>query len=207
MAGKEHRFRSEPENVFKGVTAGLIGGLVASWVMEEFQAAWLKLSEAFEEEKRTAIGNTGEQTEQTLGAKGDDSVTQQGQDQTTKSDKAEDEPATVKAAIAISQGLFGHKLTKDEKKVAGPAVHYALGTAVGGLYGGLAEAKPAISSGVGLPFGTIFWLVVDETAVPLLGLSKGPTAYPLSTHVYALASHLVYGATTDIVRRSVRSVL
>jgi hypothetical protein len=42
------------------VTAGIIGGLVASWVMEEFQAAWLKLSEAFEEEKRkTAIGNTG----------------------------------------------------------------------------------------------------------------------------------------------------
>jgi hypothetical protein len=48
------------QSFFKGVTAGIIGGLVASWVMEEFQAAWLKLSEAFEEEKRkTAIGNTG----------------------------------------------------------------------------------------------------------------------------------------------------
>jgi hypothetical protein len=50
-------------------------------------------------------------------------------------------------------------------------------------------------------------LAVDEGAVALLGLSKGPTQYPLSTHVYALASHFVYGVTTEVVRRALRRTI
>src|SRR4030095_2339440 len=111
---------------------------------------------------------------------------------------------TVKAASAVSEGIFGHRLTKNEKKIAGPAVHYSLGTAVGGLYGAAAEIAPEVAKGAGVPFGAAFWLVVDETAVPLLGFSKGPTKYPLSTHVYALTSHFVYGLTAEAVRRAVR---
>jgi len=45
---------------------------------------------------------------------------------------------------------------------------------------------------------------VDEGAVPLLGLSKPPFDYPLSTHIYAMTSHFVFGVTTEIVRRAVR---
>lgn len=113
----------------------------------------------------------------------------------------------MKAASAISENIFDHKLAKSEKKIAGPAVHYALGTITGGLYGAAAELAPAVSAGVGLPFGAIFWLAADEAAVPALGLSKSPTEYPLSTHAYALTSHFVFGLTTDIVRRAVRRVL
>jgi len=113
----------------------------------------------------------------------------------------------VRTASAISEGLFDHKLTQREKKIAGTAVHYALGTGVGGLYGAAAEVTPKVTTGAGLPFGAIFWLVVDEGAVPVLGLSKGPTQYPLSTHVYALASHFVYGLTTELVRRAVLKIL
>ena len=94
-----------------------------------------------------------------------------------------------------------------EKKVAGPTVHYAFGTITGGLYGAAAELAPIIRSGAGLPFGAVFWLAADEAAVPALGLSKPPTEYPLSTHASALASHFVYGLTTDIVRRAIRRVL
>jgi hypothetical protein len=199
---------NDKTNVLKGVTAGIIGGLVASWVMEEFQSLWFKLSESLEgAQEESTSGETSERSQQTQDAQGNGSSVEQQRGEEALSAEAELEPAPVKAAEAISEGLFGHKLTKDEKKIAGPAVHYALGMAVGGLYGGLAEVEPEISAGVGLPFGTVFWLVVDETAVPLLGLSKGPTQYPVSTHVYALASHLVYGVTTDIVRRGVRSVL
>jgi hypothetical protein len=39
-----------------------------------------------------------------------------------------------------------------------------------------------------------------------VGLAKWPTEYPLSTHVYALASHFVYGLTAEAVRRAVRSI-
>jgi putative membrane protein len=119
----------------------------------------------------------------------------------------EQDDTTVKAASAISEGIFGHELSKDEKKIAGPAVHYALGTGVGGLYGAVAEVVPEVTTGTGLPFGVAFWLVVDETAIPLLRLSRPPTDYPVSTHVYALASHLVYGLTAELVRRTLRQAL
>ena len=124
-----------------------------------------------------------------------------------KDESEQQDDTTVKTASAISEGLFGHKLTKNEKKIAGPVVHYSLGTGVGGLYGAAAEVAPEVTMGAGLPFGAAFWLVVDETAVPVLGLSKPPTEYPVSTHVYALASHLVYGLTAELVRRAVRKAL
>lgn len=208
MGDRTQACRREKGNVLKGVTAGLIGGLVASWVMEEFQSVWFKVAESQKEtEEKSSSGRSGEQSQQTQDPIGNGSPVRQQEVEGPQGSEAQEEPATVKAAEAISEVVFGHELTKDEKKVAGPAVHYALGTAVGGLYGGLAEVQPEVSAGVGLPFGAVFWLIVDEGAVPLLGFSKGPTEYPLSTHVYALASHLVYGVTTDIVRRGVRSVL
>ena len=86
-------------------------------------------------------------------------------------------------------------------------MHYAFGTVVGGVYGVVAEFAPVVTTGAGVPFGTAVWLGADEIAVPALGLSKPPTQYPLSKHLYAIASHFVYGLTTDVVRRSLRKVL
>ena len=77
----------------------------------------------------------------------------------------------------------------------------------GGLYGAIAELKPATTAGAGLPFGAAVWLIADEIIVPAFGLSKPPTEYPPSTHAYSIASHLVYGLTTEIVRREARRAL
>ena len=175
-------------DLVKGLAAGLAGGLVASWTMNRFQDVWTKAAENMK------------------GSQGNGSIGQGSKGEIEQS-SGEEEDATVKAASAISEGIFDHELTKSEKKVAGPAVHYALGTSVGGLYGAVAELAPEVTTGAGLPFGAAFWLVADEGAVPLLGLSKAPTEYPLSTHAYALASHFVYGLTTEIVRRAVRNAL
>jgi len=122
-------------------------------------------------------------------------------------DMKEQDDATVETAKVISEKIFGHELQENEKKPAGAAVHYAFGAATGGLYGALAEVAPQVTTAAGLPFGAAFWLIADETAVPLLGLSKGPTAYPVSTHVYSFASHLVYGVTAELSRRALRQVL
>ena len=186
--GRRKRGRDEGD-VWKGLAAGLVGGLVASWTMNRFQDVWFKLAEEFEQSEEQSSARDGG---------GDNQQAQSGEEQ---------EDTTVKTASAISEGIFDHKLTKSEKKFAGPAVHYTFGTAVGGLYGAAAEIAPEVTYGVGLPFGAAFWLVADETAVPLLGLSKGPTEYPIGTHVYALASHFVYGLTAEAVRRAVRSAL
>ncbi|HEX8845288.1 MAG TPA: DUF1440 domain-containing protein [Pyrinomonadaceae bacterium] len=181
----------DESDVWKGLAAGLVGGLVASWTMNQFQAAWSRVAEGFEKSHgaQSMKPSEGEETGR------------------SPEDKEEQDDATVKAARAVSEGIFGHELKESEKEAAGAAVHYAFGTAVGGLYGAVAELSPEVTTGVGLPFGTAFWLVADETAVPLLGLAKAPTEYPLSTHVYALASHLVYGATAELVRRAVRNAL
>ena len=177
--------------VWKGLVAGLVGGLVASWTMNRFQDVWMKFS---------AHGDSPSEqpSEQKKKLEGE---------QLETGDNEEQDDTTVKAASALSEGILGHRLTKDEKKIAGSAVHYSLGTGVGGLYGAVAEVVPEITKGAGLPFGAAFWLVVDETAVPLLGLAKGPTKYPLSTHGYALTSHLVFGLTAELVRRGLRKAL
>ena len=176
-------------SIWKGMVAGLAGGLIASWTMNQFQAAWTRLAENSEKPHGAQSMQPSE------GSKGD------GQD------VKEQDDATVVAAEAISENVFGHELQESEKRSAGAAVHYAFGTASGGLYGALAEVAPQVTSAVGLPFGAAFWLVADEVSVPLLGLSKGPTEYPLSTHAYSLASHLVYGATAELSRRAVRHIL
>ena len=119
----------------------------------------------------------------------------------------ETDDVTVKAASAVSEGIFRHPLSPRQKRIGGSAVHYAFGGAVGALYGALAERYPRITDGAGLPFGVVFWLVADETAVPALRLSRPPAFYPVSTHVYALASHLVYGAAAEFFRRRIRSNL
>jgi uncharacterized membrane protein YagU involved in acid resistance len=160
-------------DVVKGAVAGLIGGLVASFVMSEFQRLLSALSE---EEKKTKK-------------------------------KKEDEPANVKTAEAISENVFDHKLKKSEKEPAGEAVHYAMGATSGLIYGIASEIAPMTTVGLGLPFGAAVWLVADDVVVPALGLAKPATQYPLSTHAYALSSHLVYGLTTDLVRRAVRDLL
>ena len=113
----------------------------------------------------------------------------------------------MKTASAISEGVFGHSLTAREKEIAGPIVHYAVGTTAGAAYGLAAEYEPDVTNLAGLPFGAAFWMVVDEGALPLLGLAKGPTAYPTSIHAYALVSHLVFGLTAEVVRSTVRRAL
>ena len=182
------RNHSEP-NIWKGALAGLVAGLVASWAMDRFQDVWVSFSSSKDSKSDIKSG---------------DNDREQSNEKKEQSDDEGEDDATVKAASTLSEGVFAHKLTPDEKKIAGPAVHYVVGAAGGIVYGVTAELAPEITKGAGLPYGTAFWLVVDEGLVPLLGFSKGPSEYPLSSHIYALASHLVFGATAEGVRRLLR---
>ena len=187
--------------VLKGFAAGLVGGLVASWTMNRFQDVWGSVAKGSETWPANQFQNvSGEYPEG-----GEEALATQ--DSGIGSKREVEDDTTVRAASAVSEGVFGHKLTQSEKKTAGTAVHYLLGTGVGGLYGAVAEIAPNVTAAAGLPFGAVFWLVVDEGAVPLLNLSEGPMAYPLSIHAYALSSHVVYGVTAEVVRRAVRAAL
>jgi uncharacterized membrane protein YagU involved in acid resistance len=190
-------------NVWKGLVAGLAAGLVASWTMNQFQAAWTRIAAGFEKSHgaQSMQPSEGPNPNEMSDSPGSNEATGQ-----SAAEKEQQDDATVETAKAISKA-FGHELKESEKENAGAAVHYAFGTVTGGLYGVMAEVTPQVTTGAGIPFGAAFWLAADEVAVPLLGLAKGPTQYPVSTHVYALTSHLVYGVTAELSRRAVRQVL
>jgi uncharacterized membrane protein YagU involved in acid resistance len=160
---------------------GLAGGLIAAWTMNQFQTLWTKASEQ-------VSGKT-------------DPPEQHEQDRV----EAEAEDATMRAADGVSRSLFHRTLTKEEKKKAGPMVHYAFGSAMGALYGAAAEMFPDVTRGFGTGFGAALFAVADEIAVPAFGLSGKPTKAQFSSHLYGLASHLVYGATTEGVRRAAKA--
>jgi uncharacterized membrane protein YagU involved in acid resistance len=113
----------------------------------------------------------------------------------------------MKAADRLVLLVTHRHLTKEQKNKAGPIIHYAYGAVVGAIYGALAEMSPAVTKGIGTAYASAAWLVGDEIAVPKLGLSEPPAEYPVSVHANALASHLVYGTTTELVRRGVRAIL
>ncbi len=130
-------------------------------------------------------------------------LSQSGQQPPGKKSEEESEDATVKTAEAISKNLFQHELTDEEKRWAGAAVHYGFGATMGGLYGALTEMSPAASAGFGTGYGTAVWAVADEMGVSALGLAPPIPDTDFSSHVKALAAHLVYGFTTDLARRGI----
>jgi len=173
-------FRSQESNdgeidIIKGLIAGVAGGLLASFLMEQFQAAWSAAAAAIVPRK-----NRG-------GRKSD--------------------PATVKAANLVTEKITGRKLPPDYKALGGEAVHYGMGASSAAVYGVLAEVAPVVTIGDGAAFGTSLWLLADELALPAAGLSKSAREIPIKTHIYALASHLVYGWIAETVRQAVRRAL
>src|SRR5215211_27344 len=105
---------NENGEVWKGLVAGLAGGLIASWAMNQFQAAWTRAAAGFEKPH-------GAQAMQPSEGPNPNEFPHQAN---PPEQKQEQDDATVKTAKAISEGIFGHKLTKSEKKPAGAAVHY-----------------------------------------------------------------------------------
>lgn len=169
------------KHLVRGILAGVAGGLVASWVMNEFSTTLgQKLSQAVE---------TPEEQQQ-LAAQSDG------------------EDATMKAADKIAETVTGGRhLTHEQREVGGPIVHYAMGAVTGGIYGALAEYAPFTRAGFGTTFGAAVFTGADLFGVPAAGLGQWPGEYPVSSLANPLAAHLVYGATTELVRRLTRKIL
>ena len=195
MDAYKNQSEQQEGNVVKGLVAGIVGGLVASAVMNEFQKF---LSKKMLDEERSHGAQSLQQGAPHRGA--GRMLEKHG-----KEDSADD--AAERLASTISVGVFDHELTEREKDIAGTVFHYAYGTSMGAVYGAAAEVLPQTTTGLGLPYGALIWVGADEGIVPLLGLSKTSAEYPLSIHVSALAAHLVYGLTVEIVRTAVRKTL
>jgi putative membrane protein len=116
------------------------------------------------------------------------------------------EDAAMKATDAIVHTATGEHLSRAEKETGGPVVHYAFGAITGGLYGGIAEYSGAVTSGFGTSFGGMLFSGADLLAVPVLKLAPAPADQPTSALATPFAAHIVYGVTTELVRRILRAV-
>lgn len=182
-------------NIYKGVAAGVAGGLAGSLVMNQFQELLGKLM-ANEARPHGAQSLQQGSPDHGIGRE----LAERGVDEP-------DDNAAVRTGNAVSELVFAHHLTKSEKEKAGAIAHYAMGATSGAMYGAMAEVMPATTVANGLPFGAAVWVLADEFIVPASGLSREPSDYPPSIHAYSFASHLVYGLTTELVRRAVRKAL
>lgn len=177
--------RSYEPSWWKGAVAGAIGGLAGSWTMEQAQALTSRASDDGLDRAQHATGRPAEWSART-------------QDQLSG-----DEPATVQAAEAILQ----RPLDAAEREVAGPVLHYLFGLGVGALYGMLAETRRQTTRGFGTGYGMAVWATADQFGVSALGLASPPSDRPRRAEAYSTISHLVFGATLEAVRRTVRGAL
>ena len=174
------------KHLLRGVLAGAAGGLVASWVMNKF------------------IAGPGQRLQESL--QSDEENRQQQQQQEQRGEPKVD--ATMKAADAIvNVATGGEHLSMEGKQEGGPIVHYAFGAIMGGVYGGLAEYSSLARSGFGTSFGGALFTGADLLAVPAFNLSPPLNKQPASALATPFAAHIVYGVTTELVRRIVRAIL
>ena len=101
-----------------GLIVGAISGLAGTVVMTQFQNVWNKVSEEMQKPKAQEEAKRAQEKK-----------------------KAPKEDSTMKAAGRISKEI-GRPLSREERKKAGPWVHYAFGTSVGAVFGVATEMKP-----------------------------------------------------------------
>jgi len=114
--------------------------------------------------------------------------------------ESDEDPATVKAADAVSEAVTGEPVPDAQREASGQLVHYVTGAVLGGLYGVLTEYRAEASAGFGSAYGIATAALLDEVAVPAADLGPEPQDTPLATHAYGAASHLVYGWVLEGVR-------
>ena len=113
------------------------------------------------------------------------------------------DPATVKAVA----GIVGHDVPEAVKPLAGQTMHYLLGIGLGAAYGIAAEFRPEVTAGYGAGFAIGSATLLDQVAVPAVGLGEPVwQASPITT-AYSYLSHAVFGGVTELVRRQVRATL
>ena len=181
--------KPKEKHLFRGVLAGIVGGLVASWVMNEFMAGpGQKLQHSLQTDEQNRQEEEQERQREESGEPRID--------------------ATMKTADAlVNVATGGEHLSMEGKQQGGPIVHYAFGAIMGGVYGGLAEYSSLARSGFGTTFGSVLFTGADLVAVPAFNLSPPFAEQAPASLASPFAAHIVYGATTELVRRLVRRLL
>lgn len=174
-------------SLMDGIIAGSLAGVAGALAMNMFQRVAARAGGGREAGDATiGIPRTGRgpQPAQALGNASDDS--------------------TARVANAVTSSIGYTLSTAREKQMAGEFVHLAFGAINGAVYGAAVEMNPRMRAVAGVPFGLAVWALADEGIVPALGLKRSPRETSIGLHAYSFASHMVYGAATELVRSAIR---
>ncbi len=111
------------------------------------------------------------------------------------------------APAVLAEKVAGHSLSVSQKAAAAESIHWGFGALTGAAYGGLAEYFPAATQKEGASFGLALATLTHEGALPALGLSADPEHQTTREHTSEMATHVVYGVVTEVVRGLVRKML
>jgi hypothetical protein len=163
------------EDVAKGAAAGAFGGLLGAAAMLVFGAAF---GRAFDRGSR-------------------------GGGRPRKFMPTADQELDGTAVLALAAGrAVGRDLTGEALVKTARVMHFLFATGLGAAYGALAEVTPEATCGYGTGFAATEELSGNEFLMPRLGFLR--QHYPLHERVHSLASHLLWGAVTEGVRRQLR---
>lgn len=165
-----------------GLAAGVIGGLVATWVLDNYQRGAVAATRGGE--KAAAL---------------DPVVSEQQAEQQRRQERVHGE-----VAQRVTRAVSGKGLTSRQRRQAAPYVHYAVGAIAGGIYGFSVEIVPVVRTGYGTGYASLLFLGGPDLLVPWLKLGPAPREAPPAVQAGGLSAHMIYGATLETVRRMLR---
>lgn len=174
--------RKKPVNRGKGLLLGLVGGAAGALAMSAY---W---------QVATAInGKDPRQTDENPKPDTFDSISLFGKNHRPG------ESSTAALGRTVYTALTGKEPSEEQKNQLSYAAHWLFSTGFGAVYGLLREPGDVTDVTGAAMLGTGVWLLGDETAMPAMGFTDGPTAFPLNLHLHSWGAHLAYGMATAAV--------
>lgn len=182
-------------NRWKGFTLGALGGIAGVLAM---QAYWKTVTSQLGQDPRKM--SKPEPTPEQLRWLDDISV--------VGSNHQPGESSTAALGRIMYRTLAGQEPQSEETRtLLSYLVHWVISMGVSGLYGAFRRPKPVPDIIGGVDLGTRLWFLGDETLMPLLGLTDGPTAYPPILHVHSWGAHIAYGVASAVATQLLRRVV
>ena len=169
-------------NAWKGLVLGLLGGIAGVLAM---RAYWRQVQNLTGHDPRTDFDEQDIPDTDLL-----DSVSLIG-----KHHQQGESTTAALGRIAYKQ-LTGDAPGQETQTILSYLIHWLISMASSGAYGAVRTRAPLVDLPGGLALGTGLWLFGDEMAMPLVGLTKGPTAFPPELHAYSWGAHVVYGVAS-----------
>lgn len=173
---------STEQNRWKGLVLGMLGGIAGVLAM---RAYWQQVQQLTGHDPRTDFDESDVPDTDDL-----DDVSLIGKHH------QEGESTTAALGRIAYHQVTGKEPDQQTKTTLSYLIHWVISMLTSGAYGAARTRAPLVDIPGGLALGTGLWLFGDEIAMPLVGLTKGPTAWPPALHAYGWGAHIAYGVVS-----------